>query len=73
MKRLVLGGILLLALAPAAWSQGQGKAAEAKPKMVVPEIVYDFGAVYEQEKLSHAFIIRNEGQADLKIESVKPG
>lgn len=73
MQKATLSVLLVLAvlvpnLVPAA-EEAQGK----EPKMVVPEIIHNFGVVYEVGKLSHTFIVRNEGTGDLVIESVKPG
>jgi len=73
MKRwaVLLSWLLALVLPFLAVAAGEGQ--EKQPKIVIDEMIYDFGAVYEQAKLSHAFIVRNEGKADLVIESVKPG
>lgn len=46
---------------------------ELKPKIYLPEIRYDFGKVFEQEKYEHDFVVQNRGKADLIIEKVKPG
>ena len=41
-------------------------------RMVVPEMVKDFGTVAQGEKVDTAFEIRNEGTATLEIRSVRP-
>jgi hypothetical protein len=41
------------------------------PRIVVPEPEYDFGKMDNSETVSHGFLIRNEGDATLKIESVR--
>lgn len=45
--------------------------AAAAPKAVVEEKLYKFDEVLEGEVLKHAFTIRNTGDADLVIESVR--
>ena len=44
-----------------------------QPKIYIEELRYDLGEVYEQDKYSHKFKVENKGNADLKIEKVKPG
>ncbi|MFQ5590854.1 MAG: redoxin family protein, partial [Phycisphaerae bacterium] len=43
-----------------------------KPKIVIPEPVHDFGETWMGPKLTHTFVIKNEGDAPLHIERVKP-
>ncbi|HEX8184184.1 MAG TPA: DUF1573 domain-containing protein [Blastocatellia bacterium] len=43
------------------------------PKLVIVEITHDFGEVKAGTPLRYAFKIKNEGKADLLIESVTPG
>lgn len=58
---------LLLALAAAALLLA-GCAAGGPPKAVAPELKYDFGDVpVTAEMKTHEFVIKNEGQGDLKI------
>lgn len=45
----------------------------AKPRIVIEEMRHDLGEVYEAEKYTHKFTVKNEGAADLLIENVKPG
>jgi hypothetical protein len=47
-------------------------AAEAGPKVSVPEIAHDFGKVVEDQAMSHTFVIKNSGGQPLKIEDVDP-
>lgn len=42
----------------------------ARPKLVVPQTVFDFGMVVQGAKVKHDFIVRNQGQADLAIQRV---
>jgi len=45
-----------------------------KPKMLIEQPVYDAGDVYKSgEKLEHAFVIKNTGDADLTIYDARPG
>lgn len=44
-----------------------------QPSIMMPKMRYDFGKVFEKEKYAYSFPVRNMGQADLVIESVKPG
>ncbi|MDD5640178.1 MAG: DUF1573 domain-containing protein [Syntrophales bacterium] len=41
-------------------------------KVQIPEKSFDFGQVSESQSLTHTFIIKNIGQAPLKIEKVDP-
>jgi len=42
------------------------------PKIVVDEPVHDFGETWMGPKLTHTFVIKNQGPVALLIESVKP-
>lgn len=39
---------------------------------MAPEMSYDFGKVFEDKALAHNFVIKNEGDAPLKVEDVDP-
>lgn len=43
------------------------------PKVVVPEMVYEFSDIYEDNEVVHDFVVKNAGEAELDILSVKPG
>lgn len=61
----VLAAVVLCACALGpAWAGG--------PRLVIPEQRYDFGTVEEGTVVRHAYVLRNEGDAPLKIEGVKP-
>ncbi len=47
-------------------------AAEAAPRAVLTETSHDFGQIFEDRELTHTFVIRNTGQAPLKILDVHP-
>jgi len=49
-----------------------GMAAGAEPRVVAPETVRDFGKVFEDKALTHTFLIKNEGNAPLRVEDVDP-
>ena len=46
---------------------------EAKPVMEIPSPRHDAGTHWEGEVVSHTFEVRNSGNGELKILSVKPG
>jgi hypothetical protein len=49
-----------------------GQASNA-PTIQIPETSYDFGEVFEGEKISHDFKVKNTGAEPLEITQVKPG
>ena len=51
----------------------QADTPEAKPVMEIPSPRHDAGNHWEGEKVSHAFEVRNTGNGELRILSVKPG
>lgn len=50
-----------------------GKASTAAPLMVIDSFTHDFGEVKAGSPLRYAFRIKNQGTADLLINSVSPG
>jgi hypothetical protein len=70
---------IVCAAALAAGGRAQEKETPAKsagskaPKAVVDEMKADVGEVLEVQDIEHTFIVKNEGNADLKILNVKPG
>jgi Protein of unknown function (DUF1573) len=52
---------------------GAGNTAPTAPKAVVPFDSFSFGDVYKGEVISHIFVIRNEGSADLQIKDFAAG
>jgi hypothetical protein len=74
MKSKLILGAIALALALTSGALGQGKnATPAAPKLVIAETDHNFGEVKAGEKLQHTFTFKNEGTADLVIQSVTPG
>ena len=63
----------LLLAAPATRAQEPAAPDDvARPSAVFPAFVHDFGQVARGDKLSHSFVVRNEGTAPLQIHSVHP-
>lgn len=77
MKRIRIISALALALLFAMPAAAQEKQAPNQsgdaPKLVVTEVTHDFGEVKAGTPLRYAFKIKNEGKADLLIQSVTPG
>jgi hypothetical protein len=76
-KRLFWGLIkvlLLLSVGTALTILGaaSGIGADAAPRINLPEITHDFGKAYEDQPLTHTFVIENTGDAPLEIEDVDP-
>jgi len=67
MKRMLLAAVLVVLGGTAG-----ARADDAAPKMFVPQLRYDFGKLFEQEKYIHDFVVKNQGTADLVIQEVKP-
>jgi hypothetical protein len=45
----------------------------AQPKITLPDVVFDFGYVMQNAKISHTFWLYSTGTDSLKIEKVTPG
>lgn len=50
-----------------------GSASSAAPLMVIDSFTHDFGEVKAGSPLRYAFKVKNQGTADLLINSVSPG
>jgi hypothetical protein len=48
-------------------------ASESKPVAFIENDSYDFGEVFEGTDVTHVFIIKNNGNADLEIQNAKAG
>lgn len=68
-------GLLIFALIAliALGRQATSDQSPAVPRAIAPLTSYDFGDVYKGEVISHTFIIRNEGRADLLIKEFTAG
>ena len=64
---------LLFAMPAAAQDKQAPDGGGGAPKLVIAEIVHDFGEVKAGTPLRYSFKIKNEGKADLLIQSVTPG
>ena len=68
--RTILVCVCAMILAFGVFAQTQS----GKPKMVVTQNTYNAGEIFRTGKnIEHAFIIKNQGTADLKILTVTPG
>ena len=47
--------------------------AKGQPRIAIDSLDYDAGEVWEGDEIVHTFSVRNEGDAELIIENVKPG
>jgi Protein of unknown function (DUF1573) len=64
---------LIFAIPVAAQEKQTPNQAGGAPKLVITEITHDFGGVKAGTPLRYSFKIKNEGKADLLIQSVTPG
>ncbi|UCH82956.1 MAG: DUF1573 domain-containing protein [Candidatus Latescibacterota bacterium] len=46
---------------------------DGQPAIVIEQMRHDMGEIFEQDKYRHVFKVKNDGDADLVIKSVKPG
>ncbi len=67
-KILVLAGVISLAVMFLA----VGIAAGASPRVALTESTHDFGKVFEDKALIYTFLVKNEGNAPLRVEDVDP-
>jgi Protein of unknown function (DUF1573) len=58
---------------PPAQPNGGSASSGGAPKLVIESYTHDFGEVKSGEPLRYAFKIKNDGNADLLINSVSPG
>jgi len=49
------------------------KASGNQPVLFIEQRQYDAGEVWEGDIVSHSFIVKNTGKAELNISNVKPG
>ncbi|MFI5174483.1 MAG: hypothetical protein ACHQKY_06480 [Terriglobia bacterium] len=65
---------LVLALTSSLRSQEKrNEPSQGAPKLVVESVTHDFGLVRPGTPLKYSFTIKNQGTADLLINSVSPG
>jgi len=74
LQRFIGTALIGLLSASAAAQQADGtKTAPLAARAYVPVSSYDFGDIYKGELISQVFVIRNEGDAELKIDSLTTG
>jgi hypothetical protein len=66
-----LSVLMLLGIGVITWVVQPAPAAAA-PRAAVPETKFDFGKIFEDQVLTHSFVIRNTGGSPLIIEDVDP-
>ena len=72
--RQILGGLTLACTVAVLLLAVATRAQEGPlPLAVIEEMRHDMGEVFEQDKYLHVFKVRNSGNAELQIISVKPG
>jgi len=64
---------VLAVMAGAMLSSADSARSQGQPKMDIPETRHDFGRVFERKQYIHEFVVYNRGEADLTINSVRPG
>lgn len=72
MKRTSLVVLILLSFLSFGFQSGRSEGAQA-PKMVMEEKEFSFGEVKQGARLSHVFLLKNEGGAPLEINDVRTG
>lgn len=70
---IVVLSLLSLFSLPLVAQTATSRTGESGPKAMVAEPVVDRGVVARGEKVSHSFVIRNDGVAPLAIKEVRPG
>jgi len=68
---IILGGVLVFSNIQNNPSNTTQNNSGPQPGILVSEKEWDFGKVIQGEKPSHVFIVKNEGEGDLIIESIK--
>ena len=72
-RSLMLALALVATLAVQATAKGGQAEQSAEPKLVIPSFTHDFGEIKAGTPITHSFIIKNQGKADLLIKNVAPG
>jgi len=68
---IILGGVLVFSNIQNNPSNATQNNSGPQPGILVSEKEWDFGKVIQGEKPTHVFIVKNEGEGDLIIESLK--
>jgi hypothetical protein len=64
---------MIAAPARAQQSPGEDAKSQPAPRATAPFTTFDFGDIYKGEIISHIFVIKNEGNADLVIKDFAAG
>ena len=51
----------------------KGKISGNQPAIVIEQRQFDAGEVWEGDMVTHSFVVKNTGKAELNISNVKPG
>jgi hypothetical protein len=63
--------VVVFLFAALAWAQEEPQGPQ--PSCLIEELRRDLGEVFEQDKYVHEFKVKNVGDANLEIISVRPG
>ncbi len=64
--------LVLAVAAPFATAQEKASSEKPAPRLTLVEPIKDFGTVPKGEKITHAFLVKNTGNADLEIIAARP-
>src|SRR5688572_19883196 len=64
--------LVLAVAAPFATAQDKASTEKPAPRLTLVEPLKDFGTVAKGEKITHAFLVKNTGNADLEIIAARP-
>jgi hypothetical protein len=68
----ILGALFLLGATVIFWGAAPRPAAAGTPQATITQTTFDFGKIFENQPLTHTFVIKNTGTAPLSIEDVDP-
>ena len=70
---IILAAAVLMTAAPLAPAQGAADSEDAIPVVQFADRVFAFSPVVEGTEVVHGFVVRNAGNAELKINKIKTG
>lgn len=68
--KITLAAVIVTITAGVVWAD---QSPQPLPKLVIEKDTYTFDPVVDGTKVTHDFVVRNEGDADLNIHKVKTG
>jgi hypothetical protein len=68
--KITLAAVVVMIAVGGAWAD---QSPQPLPKLVIEKDSYTFDPVVDGTKVTHDFVVRNEGDADLNINKVKTG